>query len=51
MGNAGRYGEGDLQWLTCGKGVCHAEMFPLINNNKPNYCKLEMLEVLRYMHI
>lgn len=39
MGNAGRYGEGDLQWLTCGKGICHAEMFPLINNDKPNHCK------------
>jgi redox-sensitive bicupin YhaK (pirin superfamily) len=39
LGNAGRYGEGDLQWLTTGKGVCHGEMFPLINQDKPNTTK------------
>lgn len=38
--NAGRYGEGDLQWMTAGKGVVHGEMFPLINKNKPNTCRL-----------
>jgi quercetin 2,3-dioxygenase len=36
MGNAGRYGEGDLQWMTAGKGVVHGEMFPLINEDKGN---------------
>jgi redox-sensitive bicupin YhaK (pirin superfamily) len=40
MGNAGRYGEGDLQWMTAGKGVVHGEMFPLINQDKPNTLKL-----------
>ena len=35
-GNAGRYGQGDLQWMTAGKGVVHGEMFPLVNADKPN---------------
>jgi len=26
-GNKGRYGNGDVQWLTTGKGVLHSEMF------------------------
>jgi len=26
-GNKGRYGFGDVQWLTTGKGVLHSEMF------------------------
>ncbi|KAI8830961.1 hypothetical protein BJ741DRAFT_668236 [Chytriomyces cf. hyalinus JEL632] len=29
-GCAGRYGNGDLQWMTAGKGVVHGEMLPLI---------------------
>ena len=36
MGNAGRYGGGDLQWMTAGKGIVHGEMFPLIHSDKPN---------------
>ena len=36
IGNAGRYGEGDLQWMTAGKGIQHGEMFPLINADKGN---------------
>lgn len=36
-GNAGRYGEGDLQWMTAGKGIVHGEMFPLVNSDKPNH--------------
>lgn len=35
-GNAGRYGGGDLQWMTAGSGVVHGEMFPLINDTAPN---------------
>lgn len=31
LGASGRFGEGDVQWLTSGKGVQHAEMFPLLN--------------------
>lgn len=40
MGNAGRYGHGDLQWMTAGAGVVHGEMFPLVNENRPNPLKL-----------
>jgi len=36
MGNAGRYGHGDLQWMTAGKGVVHGEMFPLVKDDGPN---------------
>lgn len=33
---AGRYGGGDTQWLTAGKGIQHSEMFPLIHKDKEN---------------
>jgi len=36
VGNAGRYGGGDLQWMTAGSGIQHAEMFPLVNDDKAN---------------
>lgn len=36
MGAAGRYGDGDVQWLTTGRGVQHSEMFPLLHEDKPN---------------
>ena len=34
LGGKGRFGNGDVQWLTSGKGVLHAEMFPLLNEDK-----------------
>ena len=34
LGGKGRFGNGDVQWLTSGKGVQHAEMFPLLNGDK-----------------
>lgn len=40
MGAAGRYGNGDVQWMTAGKGVQHSEMFPLINKDKGNPMEL-----------
>ena len=40
MKAAGRYGEGDVQWMTAGKGIQHAEMFPLINKDKENTMEL-----------
>jgi redox-sensitive bicupin YhaK (pirin superfamily) len=36
LGNGGRYGDGDVQWMTAGSGVVHAEMFPLLNQQGDN---------------
>jgi len=35
-GNGGRYGMGDLQWMTAGEGIVHSEMFPLLNTDEDN---------------
>ena len=40
MGAAARYGEGDVQWLTAGDGINHAEMFPLLKQDGPNTLNL-----------
>ncbi|UXP31510.1 pirin family protein [Reichenbachiella agarivorans] len=40
MGAAGRFGFGDVQWMTAGKGVQHSEMFPLLNRDKGNTLEL-----------
>jgi len=40
LGSRGRYGQGDVQWMTAGKGLQHCEMFPLINEDKPNTMEL-----------
>jgi len=40
MGASGRYGDGDVQWMTAGKGVQHSEMFPLISKEKENPMEL-----------
>jgi quercetin 2,3-dioxygenase len=40
LGAAGRYGDGDVQWMTAGKGVQHSEMFPLIHEDKENPMEL-----------
>lgn len=42
-GAAGRYGNGDVQWMTAGKGVQHSEMFPLISAEKEN--PLELFQI------
>ncbi len=39
-GASGRYGQGDVQWLTTGKGCQHTEMFPLINTDRVNTLEL-----------
>ncbi len=36
LGAAGRFGNGDVQWLTTGKGVQHSEMFPLRDRENDN---------------
>jgi redox-sensitive bicupin YhaK (pirin superfamily) len=43
IGAAGRYGDGDVQWMTAGKGVQHSEMFPLIHSDKAN--PLELFQI------
>jgi quercetin 2,3-dioxygenase len=40
VGNAGRYGNGDVQWMTAGKGVVHSEMFPLLDQEDANPLRL-----------
>ncbi|BCE01916.1 pirin family protein [Marinicellulosiphila megalodicopiae] len=40
MGAAGRYGDGDTQWMTAGKGVQHGEMFPLLSEQQGNDAEL-----------
>ena len=32
LGAAARFGRGDVQWMTAGRGVVHSEMFPLLDS-------------------
>ena len=34
LGATARFGQGDVQWLTAGKGIVHAEMFPLLERSR-----------------
>lgn len=40
LGAAGRFGKGDVQWMTAGRGVQHSEMFPLLNTEEENTLEL-----------
>ena len=40
LGAAARYGRGDVQWMTAGSGIVHAEMFPLLDRDGPNTLEL-----------
>jgi redox-sensitive bicupin YhaK (pirin superfamily) len=40
LGATARFGKGDVQWLTAGKGIVHCEMFPLLDSKGPNPCEL-----------
>ena len=40
LGAVARFGRGDVQWLTAGRGIVHAEMFPLLNPDGPNRSEL-----------
>ncbi len=40
LGATGRFGEGDTQWMTAGRGVQHSEMFPLLNMESSNTLEL-----------
>jgi hypothetical protein len=43
MGATARYGRGDVQWLTAGRGIQHAEMFPLVERGRDN--PLELFQI------
>jgi redox-sensitive bicupin YhaK (pirin superfamily) len=43
LGAAARFGGGDVQWLTAGKGIVHSEMFPLLDTDKSN--PLELFQI------
>jgi redox-sensitive bicupin YhaK (pirin superfamily) len=43
LGAAARFGRGDVQWLTAGRGIQHAEMLPLLADDRPN--PLELFQI------
>jgi len=43
LGAGARFGGGDVQWLTAGKGIVHAEMFPLLHTDRDN--PLELFQI------
>ncbi|HEY2333201.1 MAG TPA: pirin family protein, partial [Acidimicrobiales bacterium] len=43
LGAAARFGRGDLQWVTAGRGIVHSEMFPLLDRERPN--PLELFQI------
>lgn len=40
LGATARFGRGDVQWMTAGRGVVHAEMFPLVERDAENPVEL-----------
>lgn len=43
LGATARFGHGDVQWLTAGKGILHSEMFPLLKTDAKN--PLELFQI------
>jgi hypothetical protein len=43
LGATARFGRGDVQWLTAGRGISHCEMFPLVEASQPN--PLELFQI------
>ena len=43
LGATARFGRGDVQWLTAGRGIVHSEMFPLVAADRPN--PLELFQI------
>jgi len=40
LGASGRFQDGDIQWMTAGKGVQHSEMFPVLSQQHENVLEL-----------
>lgn len=40
LGATARFGKGDVQWMTAGRGVVHSEMFPLVRQDAGNPTEL-----------
>lgn len=40
LGATARFGGGDVQWLTAGRGIVHCEMFPLVERERDNPAEL-----------
>ncbi len=40
LGATARFGGGDVQWLTAGRGIVHCEMFPLLERERDNPAEL-----------
>ncbi len=43
LGATARFGPGDVQWLTAGRGIVHSEMFPLLAREESN--PLELFQI------
>jgi len=43
IGAISRFGEGDTQWMTAGRGIVHSEMFPLLDPEAEN--RLELFQI------
>ena len=43
LGATARFGGGDVQWLTAGRGIVHSEMFPLLDRTNTN--PLELFQI------
>jgi len=40
LGATARFGQGDAQWMTAGRGIVHSEMFPLLDAASSNTAEL-----------
>jgi quercetin 2,3-dioxygenase len=43
LGAVARFGGGDVQWVTAGRGIVHSEMFPLLKTGEDN--PLELFQI------
>jgi redox-sensitive bicupin YhaK (pirin superfamily) len=43
LGATARFGGGDVQWVTAGRGIVHSEMFPLLKTDESN--PLELFQI------